>query len=289
MKILKLSSITACIALLCFIISCTKETSNQIALENASTLSLAKGRLMNIQHSKKPVLTPSKDLAVVRKGSSVTITYTATDRISNEPVGCGNIKIYQLKEAEWVEVASHDAPSVSVTIEATTAGDCAYQFKAGFTPGNADEKCKGSYAGVDYTEQAAYCVKVEDCVTEFTIDPQVTAKPIGGGLYEFTVSYTLTSPENIQGVKFQGGATAGGNSGHAVTDLGTTEVVNANRNNTVLKWEGNLNACTPQVVTFKYTRNFSCPTTGGSVTGNWTAKVGETLLGSVAPLVYSCN
>ena len=26
-----------------------------------------------------------------------------------------------------------------------------------------------------------------------------------------------------------------------------------------LPWEGNLTACTPQPITFKYTRNFSCP------------------------------
>ncbi len=93
----------------------------------------------------------------------------------------------------------------------------------------------------------------------------------------------------MRGIKFQGGATAGGNSGHAITDFGNTVVVNANNNNTVVKWTGDLQACTPQKVWFKYTRNFSCPATDAVVTGNWKASIGDVVLGEITPLTYTCN
>jgi hypothetical protein len=123
----------------------------------------------------------------------------------------------------------------------------------------------------------------------FTIVPTVEATNVGGGLYEFSITYVLTSPVDVSGVKFQGGATAGGNEGHDVTDFGNTSLVNDNKNNTVVKWTGDLQACTPTTVHFKYTRQFGCPATAAQVTGNWKASVGDITLGEIAPITYSCN
>ena len=111
---------------------------------------------------------------------------------------------------------------------------------------------------------------------------------MGNGLYEFTVTYTLTSPNGVTGVKFQGGATSGGQFQHELTDNGPF-AVKANNQNSVLTWNGDLSACTAKNLTFKYRRNFSCPTTAATVTGNWKASVGESVLGEIAPLTYSCN
>jgi len=240
----------------------------------------------------KPVLTPSQNPAPATTGNPVTVSYAATDPVTSAAVNCGRVFIYQWDGSAWVEVASAPAPTASFTFTPLTATDCAYKFRAGFTPGGGSGgvNCSGSYAGVDYNTEQDFCVDViEPCVSVFTIDGNVTGTDIGNGLYEFTVTYTLTSPIDQTGVKFQGGATAGGNTGHAITDLGNTVVVNANNNNTVLKWEGNLVACQPQTISFKYTRNFSCPATGQPVTGQWSAKIGETELGLIAPLIYSCN
>ena len=64
------------------------------------------------------------------------------------------------------------------------------------------------------------------CVNVFTIEPTVEATNIGGGLYEFSITYVLASPVDVSGVKFQGGATAGGSTGHELTDFGNTSLVN---------------------------------------------------------------
>ena len=186
------------------------------------------------------------------------------------------------------EAVQAPAPSASFTFTPTEAGTCAYEFNANYNGGGGPggTSCQGTYGTF---HKAPECIEVNACVTAFTIDSDVSASDLGNGLYEFTINYTLISPEALSNIKFQGGATAGGNSGHAITDFGNTTVVNANNNNTVVKWEGNLEACIPQVVTFKYTRNFSCPATDATVTGNWKASVGENILGEIAPLTFSCN
>ena len=239
--------------------------------------------------NKKPLLTPSQSPAPVRKGNSVTISYTATDQTTGIAVQCGRIKIYQWIAGTWTLVATGNAPTVSLVLSAETADDCAYKFRAGFDPAGTNQ-CRGAYTGVDYLLSQDFCVDVTDpCVDVFTIDGQTTAVNLQNGLYEFAITYTLTSPVDAAGVKFQGGATAGGKTGHAITDVGEFEYVNINNNNTVLKWVGDLKACTPKVLTFKYTRNFYCPSVGALVTGDWSASIGDTQLGFIAKLPYSCN
>ena len=286
MKSLKVSWL-GLVAIVLF--ACNKEKGELIVSD--SEISGARSQVL-ANGTPKPVLTPSQSPAPATTGNPVTVSYTATDPGTSAAVNCGRVIIYQWNGSAWVEVASGFSPTASFTFTPLTANDCAYKFRAGFTPGGGSGgvNCSGSYAGVDYTTQQDFCVDVIDaCVSIFTIEGNVTGTDIGNGLYEFTVTYTLTSPIDQTGVKFQGGATAGGNSGHAITDLGNTVVVNANNNNTVLKWEGNLVACQPQTVSFKYTRNFSCPATDAAVTGQWSAKSGETVLGLIAPLTYSCN
>jgi hypothetical protein len=231
----------------------------------------------------------------VNAGDGFTVTYTATNS-NGGPVQCGAVIIYQMINNAWVEVARAAAPAASVTIaNAQQTGSCAYEFRAGFDPGAGSvngTNCRGLYNGVDYLTQASFCVEVRRaCVSEFTI----TAAPIvvqnmGNGVYEFTIKYILTSPVDVSNVKFQGGATAGGNANHFyITDFGNTQVVHNNNNNTVLQWNGNLTACTPQEVYFKYRRNFSCPATGALVTGNWSASTAGQVLGTILPLPYSCQ
>lgn len=201
---------------------------------------------------------------------------------------CGKLQLQQKINGDWVKVADEDVNALSHAVSynfiPTLVGDDAYEFRVHFI------KSGGGCNAFNNTFSGSYFLDVErPCVSVFTITPSVSAVNIGGGLYEFTVNYILTSPVDVNGIKFQGGATAGGNSGHRVTDFGNTSLVHANNNNTVLKWEGNLTACTPHTVTFKYTRNFSCPATGAIVTGGWSAVEGANLLGTIDPLPYSCE
>jgi hypothetical protein len=269
--------------------SCSKDLGNSSSADDANSIAGVQVASNGVVSTKKPVLTPSQDPAPVNKGNSVTIRYSAADATSGAAVQCGRIKIYQWLAGTWTEVASGTAPTVSFTLQTLTADDCAYKFRAGFDPGGTNQ-CRGSYTGVDYLLGQEFCVDVvEPCVDVFTIDGHTEAKDLQNGLYEFTITYTLTSPVDVEGVKFQGGATAGGKTGHAITDVGDFEYVNINNNNTVLKWVGDLKACTPKVLSFKYTRNFSCPADGALVTGDWSASTVAGELGVIAKLPYNCE
>ena len=286
MKTIKLGSIA--LLFFCIFSACTKD--DLVSETNVQTTSTSKAAKTEAQNE-----VTSGDVILIRTlsdeakvGSPVTVTYTAKDDFNKQEITCGQIQIFQLIEDEWVKVAQSPAPAASFTFTPAEAGTCAYEFKASFNggAGPGGTACGNTYKAM----QTEGCLAVtNDCVTEFTIDSDVSANDLGNGLYEFTISYTLTSPEAVSNIKFQGGATAGGNSGHAITHLGNTTVVNANNNNTVVKWEGDLEACKPQVVTFTYTRNFSCPASAAAVTGNWKASVGDVTLGEIAPLTYSCN
>lgn len=283
---MKIVPISILVSFMFFIFSsCSKQISNEVSASSVSATSMANNAVVN----KKPLLTPSQSPAPVRKGNSVTVSYTATDANTGSAVQCGRIKIYQWLNGMWKEVASANAPTASFTLSTETADDCAYKFRAGFDPGGSNQ-CRGAYTGVDYLLGQDFCLDViEPCVDVFTIDGEATAVNLQNGLYEFTITYTLTSPVNVTGVKFQGGATAGGNTGHAISDPGEFQYANVNNNNTVLKWVGDLQACTPKVLTFKYTRNFSCPSGDALVTGDWSASAGGTQLGYIAKLPYSCK
>lgn len=287
MKTIKLGSIA--LLFFCIFSACTKDDLvSETSVQTRTTNKAAKTNAQNEVTSGDVELIQSlSDEAKV--GKPVTITYTAKDDFNNQDINCGQIQILQLVAGEWINVAQATAPAASFTFTPTEAGTCAYEFKAHFNPGAGPggTACGNAYKAMQ-TEGSCIAV-TNDCVTEFTIDSDVSAIDLGNGLYEFTISYTLTSPEDVNDVKFQGGATAGGNSGHAITNFGNTTLVNENNNNTVVKWNGDLEACHPQIITFTYTRNFSCPATDATVTGSWKASVGETILGEIDPLTYSCN
>jgi len=224
----------------------------------------------------------SVDPATVNKQMTVSGTFDGSTAIPD----CGKLQLFQKINGSWVKLADADVSSTVHSVDylflPTVSGDDVYEFCVHYV--------KAGCNGFSTDQSNSYFLDVTDpCVSVFTIDPAISAVNMGNGTYEFTVVYTLTSPVDVNGIKFQGGATAGGNVGHQVTDLGNTVVVNANNNNTVLKWEGDLHACTPQVVTFKFTRNFSCPATNELITGQWSASAGGTVLGSVSPVPYSCQ
>jgi hypothetical protein len=280
MKALKLSSI----ALLLFSIfsSCTKDT---CSLDDPSLLSSRSGGPSGIGNTDvtpllKVVFNP--DPAVLNQTVTVTGTFTSAPMPD-----CGKLQLFQQINGDWVKVADADLSAsvheVSYDFVPAIAGDDVYEFRVHYIP-------SGGCTGFSQTFSDSYYLDVENqCVSAFTIIPSISAVNLNNGLYEFNISYTLISPVDVNDIKFQGGATAGGNVGHQVTDFGNTVVVNANNNNTVLKWEGNLTACTPQVVSFKFTRNFSCPATDALITGAWSASAGGAVLGSIASLPYSCQ
>ena len=288
MKTTTLSSIA--LLFLSIFTSCEKPTDSLVedGFSSASTLRLS------TQGPSSPGASVDPSLIVVfnpnpaewNKNVSVIGSFDPTTGVAVPD--CGKLQLFQKVAGDWRKVAEADISALvySVTYNFTPdiVGEDAYEFRTHFI------KSGGGCNGFNTHFSDSYFLDVvKPCVSVFTITPAVSATNIGGGLYEFTVTYTLTSPVDVQGIKFQGGATAGGNSGHQLTNLGNTSVVNANNNNTVLKWEGNLTACTPQEISFKYTRNFSCPATSAIVTGGWSAVQGTTLLGAIDPLPYSCE
>jgi hypothetical protein len=280
MKALKLSSFA--LLFLGILFSCTKSGS----ISSTNDLSVnARGGPDNLGSGDVDpglVVNFKPDPAVVNKPVTVSGEFDGSTAIPD----CGKLQLFEMINGNWVKVGdanvSPTTHQVSYEFTPTIAGDDVYEFCVHYVKAGCD--------GFSTSQSANYYLDVTSpCVSQFTITPSLSAVNIGGGLYEFTISYTLTSPEDVQGVKFQGGATAGGNVGHQVTDLGNTVVVNANNNNTVLKWEGDLTACTPQTITFKFTRNFSCPATNELITGQWSASVGANILGSINSLPYSCQ
>jgi hypothetical protein len=283
MKALKLSSITAVLFFSIFS-SCTKDSCS-LPLDDSDIAGLRSGGPgntgnNNVSPSLKIVFNP--DPGILNQNVRVTGTFDAS------PIpDCGKLQLFQQINGDWVKVADTDVSSsvheVSYDFVPAVASDNAYEFRLHYI-------ASGGCTGFNQTFSDSYFLDVENqCVSAFTIIPSISAVNLNNGLYEFTISYTLISPVDVSGIKFQGGATAGGNVGHQVTDFGNTVVVNANDNNTVLKWEGNLTACTPQVVSFKFTRNFSCPATDALITGAWSAVAGATTLGSINSLPYSCQ
>ncbi|TMI90586.1 MAG: hypothetical protein E6H06_17270 [Bacteroidetes bacterium] len=292
MKSLKLSSITA-LLFFSFFSSCKKDSSTVSpdgTDQSASNLVNARaggGGNSSAADNVDPslIVTFNPDPGVINQTETVTGTFDATTGVAIPD--CGKLQLFQKVDGNWVKVADADVSSlihqVSYVFTPTVAGDDAYEFRLHYIK-------SGGCDGFNTFMSGSFFLDVQNqCVSQFTIIPSVSAQNIGGGRYEFSISYTLISPVDVSGIKFQGGATAGGNVGHEVTDLGNTVVVNANNNNTVLKWEGDLRACTPQVIHFKFARNFSCPATDELITGAWSASAGGATLGYIDKLPYSCQ
>ncbi|HET9824480.1 MAG TPA: hypothetical protein VFP87_04060 [Chitinophagaceae bacterium] len=281
MKSLKLSGIAALLLFSVFY-SCKKDSSTLSSSNLVTSRSGGPGGTSGATVNPTMVVTFNPDPATVNQSVTVTGSFDGATAIPD----CGKLQLFQKIDGTWVKVADADVSSsvhsVAYNFTPTVAGDDAYEFYVHYI--------SAGCSGFSENKSGSFFLDVQNqCVSVFTIAPSITATNLGNGLYEFSVTYTLTSPVNVTGIKFQGGATAGGNYGHQVTDLGNTVVVNETLNNTVLKWEGDLTACTPQEIHFKFTRQFSCPATNALITGAWSASAGGVTLGSIDPVPYSCQ
>lgn len=166
---------------------------------------------------------------------------------------------------------------ISELFLATEKGDFGWRLHF---QSRSNEAFNKTSSGIDLT--------VIDCVQKLTIEPNVTAENIGNGNYAFTVTYKLTSPVDMDNIKFQGGATSGGQFQHDLTTSPGFEVKHNNQNS-VLTYAGSLKACTPLELSFTYIRKFNCPATDAAVTGEWKLESNNIEVAKVAPLLYTCN
>jgi len=273
MKSFTLSGVAAFV-LIVLLYSCEKDATTTLA-NRAGPISAKTDPTLKVTFNPDP--------ATVNQPVTVTGTFDGATAIPD----CGKLQLFQKVDGAWVNVAQADISAsvheVTYNFTPTTAGDNAYEFYVHYVP-------SGGCNDFGENKSDSYFLDVQtQCVSVFTITPSISAENWNNGLYEFTITYTLISPVDVTSIKFQGGATAGGSYGFQLTDIGNTVMVNQNLNNDVLKWEGNLTACTPQEVHFKFTRQFSCPATNELITGAWSASAGGTVLGSVDPIPYSCQ
>jgi hypothetical protein len=226
------------------------------------------------------------------------ITVTGTFASGQTAPTCGKLQIQELINGQWVAKTvdtdgdgTPDADNVNVTsiidevnytFTPTTPGTPAHNFRVHYIGAN----CRG-YAN-NFSDGFPLNV-VAACVQSFDIQKSASAVNNYDGTYTFTITFTLTSPNELTGVKFQGGATSGGQDKHDMLSMENLVVVNDNKQNTVLAWEGNLEKCKPQTMSFSYKRKFACPATEAAITGTWTAKQGETLLAEPVQVTHSCN
>lgn len=316
MKALKLSSIALCVFAL--ISSCTKDSLETSTASSSSLQSVlgangkgtaepqSGGSQQGGGQSNQPQDLTSITITLnpnpVNQGSNYTVTGNVVfpvavttgrvviERAVDEDADGKVIGYTSVANADdWVEFDSKEitASTTNYTITKTTTATEApgfYGFRLHFIPSGGAGVKSGKSTEVNL-EVKRVCI-----VNAFTVTPEETeAVDNGDGTYTFTIAFTLASPEDVNGIKFQGGATSGGQFKHEMVSFGNTVLVHDNNQNTVLKWEGDLKACTPQKVTFSYKKKFSCPATDAVVTGEWTAKVGEVLYGQPVWATYSCE
>jgi hypothetical protein len=311
MKALRLSSIALCVIAL--LSSCTKDSLQTSTVSSSSEEIVAASSARGVNelqalgdNDNKPKDLTSITIALnpnpVNQGSSYTVTgnvvfpiAVTTGRVVIERAvdedADGNVIGYTSVENadDWVAVKTENIAAATSNYTITNTATATeqpglYGFRLHFTPAG------GAGVKEDKSTEVNLEVKKACIVNTFTVTPEeTTAIKNADGTYTFTVTFTLASPEDVNDIKFQGGATSGGQSKHQMVSYGNTVEVHDNNQNTVLKWEGDLKACTPQKVTFSYKKKFSCPATDAVVTGEWTAKVGEVLYGQPVWATYTCQ
>lgn len=310
MKTLNLRSFAALAVCLSLFASCTKDIeSSAISTSSESDyLSAATRKGTGLEEANTQENAPNEN------ANKALVTFTTFELVSNpatvgstinlnalitfsEGVKLANIIVEKAtakdSDGNWMDWNAVGNFGGKIQIKKEDAAVTTYAFSNSFTATEAGEtgwRIHVTGGDVENAFSDEVTLKVIDCVKEFTVKPDVTGEDLQNGTYEFTVTYTLTSPEDLTNVKFQGGATSGGQFQHTMlTTSGFTGQKDLNQN-TVLTYEGELKACTPVVLSFTYIRKFDCATMAGTeVTGDWKATVNNVVVKEIAPLTFSCN
>lgn len=220
MKTLKLSSIA--FAFFCLVSSCTKDSSQLTSTSDQNQLSARESILgqggrgggqtdnqNDPANNDKPVpeMTITFNPDPAKMGEEVTVTGSFVQDGSTPD--CGKIQLMMSTDGEtWTSISQEKDISASTqevvgTFIPTVSGEDAYQFKLHYVSSGGD--CK------DYAPQgwsAIFYLDVEAC-EGLTLTGQLTnVAAASGGLYEFTVVYTVSAcGVEFDKLKLQGGLT----------------------------------------------------------------------------------
>ena len=216
MKTLKLSSIA--FAFLCLVSSCTKDSSqlssassdqNQLSAREAilSQSSRTGGQVTPQSNNKTvPEMTISFNPDPANLNQEVTVTGSFVQGGSTPD--CGKLQLMMSTDGiTWVNISQEKEISASVqevtgTFTPTLSGEDVYQFKLHYI--SSGQNCK------DYDQgwSPIFYLDVKAC-EGLTLKGELTnVAPASGGLYQFTVVYTVTTcGKEFDKLKLQGGLT----------------------------------------------------------------------------------
>jgi len=293
MKTLRLSSIA--FFFLCLFYSCTKDTSQTTSQQNSETLAGTRAKVLggnpnegntpgngqnnNENNSQKNIpameITFNPTVGVV--GEDVVVTGTLLPNADNKMPDCGMLQLQQWINNEWVNVGmekeiSSNVNEVTFTFKPQVAGEDAYQFQLHYVANGND--CKEFDGGFSET----YHLKVVEACKGLDITGKVVGEPtsIGGGLFEFTVQYEVsTCGLEFNKLKVQGGLTNATEVLNTTTPIGYDTWVPGGSLNNILRWQ---ESSTSPLSTDKriYTVHFTKAYSGSGtieLTGEWSVSV----------------
>jgi hypothetical protein len=294
MKALKLSTLAAC--LLLFVASCTKtvdtlssSSTSTTSSQNAVMGAKAGGQGGEQQGGSQQGQPDNPGGGNTKVTPALTITYNPTIGIKDQPVTvtgtfdgttaipqCGKFQLQQLVNGAWVAVGTQvdvtpTNDEITYTFTPTVVGPTAYSFRLHYI---------ASGQGCDFNQVMSepYTLEVVNpCLPLNLVIAEVKGtQQAGTNMYDFEVTYRVTSCPSYTGAKLQGGLTAV--TGFDGSDLSSSDAAaigqerkNTNNDNHIIQWNFEMGANYNHWFKVKFTKELKTAGTH-QITGNWSVE-----------------